>query len=400
MKSIEKQTQEKRAATVAKEPERYAEVVADLLERVSRDDVVKYVLSLTGDLTVDVPQFTSSLLKDSTMESRVYGSLTKLLDKSDEQLHLLGASTLVSLLSTRSSSDKNIPSDTVATLVNHLSTRLATSPNTHLQDIAVQALGILMRNKSYRSVLWKTHAQVIPPLLKILVESKGALQLQYHALLVLWLLSFEQMSSKEFVSSYDAVPTLLEVARTAVKEKIVRVATATLTNLIAQVPKLSIPSLLANGALPLVRTLSERKWADEELVEDLGTLLEKLKEAFESMSTFDEYASELESKHLRWSPPHRSDIFWSENASKFRDKDWKAVRELDAVLSNEGADAVPLAVACNDISRLIVVLPEVLRPLQKMGTKVKIMELMNHKDSEVRYEALRATQTFIAHSFK
>lgn len=400
MKSIEKQTQEKRAATVAKEPERYAEVVADLLERVSRDDVVKYVLSLTGDLTVDVPQFTSSLLKDSAMESRVYGSLTKLLDKSDEQLHLLGASTLVSLLSTRSSSDKNIPSDTVATLVNHLSTRLATSPNTHLQDIAVQALGILMRNKSYRSVLWKTHAQVIPPLLKILVESKGALQLQYHALLVLWLLSFEQMSSKEFVSSYDAVPTLLEVARTAVKEKIVRVATATLTNLIAQVPKLSIPSLLANGALPLVRTLSERKWADEELVEDLGTLLEKLKEAFESMSTFDEYASELESKHLRWSPPHRSDIFWSENASKFRDKDWKAVRELDAVLSNEGADAVPLAVACNDISRLIVVLPEVLRPLQKMGTKVKIMELMNHKDSEVRYEALRATQTFIAHSFK
>uniref|UniRef100_A0A060T8V2 ARAD1D05742p n=1 Tax=Blastobotrys adeninivorans TaxID=409370 RepID=A0A060T8V2_BLAAD len=400
MKSIEKQTQEKRAATVAKEPERYAEVVADLLDRVSRDDVVKYVLSLTGDLTVDVPQFTSALLKDSTMESRVYGSLTKLLDKSDEQLHLLGASTLVSLLSTRSSSDKNIPSDTVATLVNHLSTRLATSPNTHLQDIAVQALGILMRNKSYRSVLWKTHAQVIPPLLKILVESKGALQLQYHALLVLWLLSFEQMSSKEFVSSYDAVPTLLEVARTAVKEKIVRVATATLTNLISQVPKLSIPSLLANGALPLVRTLSERKWADEELVEDLGTLLEKLKEAFESMSTFDEYASELESKHLRWSPPHRSDIFWSENASKFRDKDWKAVRELDAVLSNEGADPVPLAVACNDISRLIVVLPEVLRPLQKMGTKVKIMELMNHKDSEVRYEALRATQTFIAHSFK
>lgn len=37
--------------------------------------------------------------------------------------------------------------------------------------------------------------------------------------------------------------------------------------------------------------------------------------------TFDEYKSELASGHLTWSPTHKNDDFWRDNASKLTDKD-------------------------------------------------------------------------------
>jgi V-type H+-transporting ATPase subunit H len=35
-------------------------------------------------------------------------------------------------------------------------------------------------------------------------------------------------------------------------------------------------------------------------------------------STFDEYASEVESGHLSWTPTHESEDFWKENVEKIR----------------------------------------------------------------------------------
>lgn len=44
-------------------------------------------------------------------------------------------------------------------------------------------------------------------------------------------------------------------------------------------------------------------------------------------STFDEYASEVESGHLSWSPTHESEEFWKENVEKIRfEKNGKVVK--------------------------------------------------------------------------
>lgn len=40
-----------------------------------------------------------------------------------------------------------------------------------------------------------------------------------------------------------------------------------------------------------------------------------------SISTYDEYKSELESGQLSWTPPHKNDDFWRDNATKLNDKD-------------------------------------------------------------------------------
>ena len=39
-------------------------------------------------------------------------------------------------------------------------------------------------------------------------------------------------------------------------------------------------------------------------------------------SSFDEYSSELQSMRLDWSPVHKSDKFWKENAVRLNEKNY------------------------------------------------------------------------------
>jgi len=84
--------------------------------------------------------------------------------------------------------------------------------------------------------------------------------------------------------------------------------------------------MLVAQVLPYVRSLATRKLSDEELVEDVQFLKEELGEKFESLTTYDEYVSELKSGHLSWSPVHDSDSFWKENVIKLNDKDYEQVK--------------------------------------------------------------------------
>jgi V-type H+-transporting ATPase subunit H len=395
IKTIEKQPRDKRVAIIDDEAELYAATVVDVLSRITRDDVVKYILSLTGDFATESLQFARALLDPA---KRTYDVLVKLLEKPDEQIHLLSSRALVALL-TRPQQDQQQVKEKLPPLLSYICKKLSTSPNANIQDIAAQHYGVLLHVKRYRSVFWDAKKEIVPPLIKILDSSKGKLQLQYHTLLIFWLITFEKTPAADVITEFDLVPVLLDISKNSVKEKIIRLAVATLVNTANLAPRVSIPALLSHSALALVKTLSERKWADEELIEDLQTLKTKLQDAFDSMTTFDEYNSEIIGKKLKWSPPHRSDTFWKQNIAQFKDVDWRILKSLANIIASSN-DQVTLAVGCNDISRIITELPESLKVLERLGTKVKIMQLMNSPDSDVRYEALKATQTFISHSFK
>lgn len=335
------------------------------------------------------------LEQSKTNDSLPYEPFVKLLD-SAEHIHLLAAKNLVILFSLQKA-----PSQYVSTLFNFLSNKLASSPEVSLQEIAVQSYGILLRTKWYRALFWEAASERVPTLLQILRNSRTNLQLQYNTLLIFWLITFETKPAAGVVSQFDIVPLYFEIIKNSVKEKIIRLAVATLVNALTLAKQTAVPSLLLNDGLTLSKTLSERKWADEELVADLEVLTTTLQESFDSMTTFDEYKNELQSKHLRWSPPHRSDAFWKENADKFKDQDWKVLKQLTAFIAPEpSSDPLVLAVALNDISRVISEFPEAVKVIERSGTKIKVMELMNHANAEVKYEALKTTQNFIAHTFK
>lgn len=44
------------------------------------------------------------------------------------------------------------------------------------------------------------------------------------------------------------------------------------------------------------------------------------------ISSFDEYSSELKSGRLEWSPVHKSEKFWRENAVRLNEKNYELLK--------------------------------------------------------------------------
>lgn len=155
-----------------------------------------------------------------------------------------------------------------------------------------------------------------------------------------------------------------------------------------------LPSILQN--------LRGRHLTDPDLLEDLDSLSEILEEYRRKRTTFDEYAAEVNSGHLRWSPPHRNAQFWRENARRIVEyEDGELLKKLVAILSKswEGEKQV-LAVGCNDVACLVKELPEKRATMEKFGLKARVMQLMHDADELVRWESLRAVGEWLRYNME
>src|SRR5271155_1458196 len=176
------------------------------------------------------------------------------------------------------------------------------------------------------------------------------------------------------------------------KEKTTRLLVATLNNLISANKDLLIP-IATTARLPaLIGNLGGRHLTDPDLQDDLKSVDDMLTEYTKDQTTFDEYADEVNSGHLRWSPPHRNPTFWRENARKIlEDKQGELPKKLAEIIDKPwDSDKKVLAIACNDIGNLVKEVPEQRNTLEKLGLKARVMELMTDKDESVRWESLRA----------
>lgn len=154
-----------------------------------------------------------------------------------------------------------------------------------------------------------------------------------------------------------------------------------------------LPALLSN--------LNGRHLTDPDLLEDLQSLTDLLEEYTKTQTTFDEYAAELQSGHLRWSPPHRNPTFWRENARRILEEERGALpKKLAEIIAKSWEnDKQVLAVACNDVGNLVKEVPERRTQLEKLGLKARVMELMTDRDESVRWESLRAVGEWLRYSF-
>ena len=155
-----------------------------------------------------------------------------------------------------------------------------------------------------------------------------------------------------------------------------------------------LPSLLQN--------VTGRHLTDQDLVDDLQNLNEMLEEYTKTQTTFDEYAAEVNSGHLRWSPPHRSPTFWAENARRILEHEkGELPRKLAEIMGKSWEhDKQVLAIACNDVGALVKEVPEKRNQLEKLGLKTRIMELMQEPDETVRWESLNALSGWLRYSFE
>jgi V-type H+-transporting ATPase subunit H len=185
------------------------------------------------------------------------------------------------------------------------------------------------------------------------------------------------------------------------KEKTTRLLLATLNNLLST-NKDTLIAAATTARLPaLLSNLQGRHLTDQDLLEDLENLKTMLEEYTKNQTTFDEYADEVNSGHLRWSPPHRNPTFWRENARKIlEDKKGELPKKLTEILSKGWeSDKKVLAIGCNDVGNLVKEVPEYRSTLERLGLKARLLELMGDPDESVRWESLKAVGEWMRYTF-
>lgn len=201
--------------------------------------------------------------------------------------------------------------------------------------------------------------------------------------------------------NYEIIQLYTQLLRLSPKEKTTRLLLSTLYNLLSSNRTTLLPVAVFVRLPALLTNLAGRHLTDPDLLEDLNALSTMLEEYTKTQTTFDEYAAEVQSGHLRWSPPHKNPTFWKDNARRILDESNGALpKKLAEILSKSwDNDKQVLAIACNDVGHLVKELPERRTQLERIGLKTRVMELMADKDETVRWESLRAVGEWLRYTF-
>lgn len=208
--------------------------------------------------------------------------------------------------------------------------------------------------------------------------------------------------SDSFLREYNIIQLYTQLLKLSPKEKTTRLIVSTLYNLLSA-NRSSLLPVASFARLPsLLSNITSRQLTDPDLQEDLQSLKDMMDEYTATKTTFDEYVAEVTNGHLRWSPPHRSQTFWAENARRILDENNAGVvRQLAEIMKKPwDNDKQVLAIACNDIGALVREVPEKRGQLERLGLKTRIMELMGEADENVRWESLKALGGWLKYSFE
>lgn len=355
-------------------------------------------------------------------------------NSAEDSQPLLASTLLTSLLShALVAQPKSTPEmDEALPLLYSYIAKLANTSDSSFQDIAVQQYSALLRTSKSRQQFWKQRKETLGPLMEVLHGATGgkdsdstmynggstaasirsmpesikisgvSLQLLYHILMVIWQLSFEgALVGPGLDEDHDIVPLYTQLLRISPKEKTTRLLLGTLNNLLSSNKATLMPAALPARLPSVLTNLKGRHLTDEDLLEDLESLKTMVEEYTKTQTTFDEYAAEVNSGHLRWSPPHKNETFWRENAQRIIEEEKGAIcKKLAEIMGKDWAnDKQVLAIGCSDVANLVKICPEKRTQLEKFGLKARVMSLMQDENETVRWESLRAVGEWLRYSF-
>ncbi|EDR11015.1 uncharacterized protein LACBIDRAFT_316108 [Laccaria bicolor S238N-H82] len=390
IKRVDRQPKAKIESVLLSEGSTYTLLYLNLLKKLQRVDTMQCLLVLVADALADHEERIQLFIRASESDPDLpFVPLLRILDTQDEFVQLKAAQILTILLSAQATP---LQSHQISSFLTTLSSSVQ-GQSSNKRDVAVQCLESLLSRPEFRQAVWEIPG-VISGFVDILKQNPGP-QMSYQVAFCLWLLSFEQNISEQINKQYDVIPKLIDVAQGAVKEKVIRVIVATFRNLVVKAPAANLPAMLVCQLLPFIKNLATRKWSDEDILEDVRFLKDELNTRFQSLTTYDEYTSELSSGHLSWTPVHESEDFWKENAARLNDKNFEQLKILVNLLK-ESSDVTVLAVAAHDIGQYVKHYERGKIPITDLGGKARVMELMSHPNSDVRYRALLSVQQLVS----
>ena len=298
----------------------------------------------------------------------------------------------------------------------------------------VAALATALRDREARAIATtEGAAEALTSMLTTTTTTRGpegprGARLRYDVALCVFALSFHEPAREAFARR-GAAGKLVDLARTATKEKIVRVATLALRNVVeggagsgdaagrgggfggeggrgeeaaaaaaasaaAASRSTSRPAGEDENILKLARSLQRREYADEELAKALKELEEGALRRGRDASDWRRYRSEVLSGCLERSSARGDETFWRENAEKFTRDDCLVLRTLVHILER-AADPKTLAVACHDLGMFATRWPAGRFLAEELGGKEKVARLMTHEDADVRKRAVTCMQRLL-----
>jgi len=367
-----------------KEGETYAELFLDLIVKINKEETLQYLLTLVDQILKESPDSLNLFFK-LTAKNPAYPfePFMRILNRTNVDWYTNSKTSTI--LATFMSRGRGVSDDTVKSFCQWLREQLRKSEEKEICNSIVALQKLLLKDNYREFFAVEDGLGLLASLLK--TKSKN-LQILYQVVYVIWLLSYNKVAA-ERMNDTKVIPNLIELLRTVTKEKVIRLAIATLRNLCDV--STNNDQMITYGIARPLDSLSAKNWADEDIVTDLQTIKDSLQKNIALLTSFDVYKSEVMSGALTWSQVHRSEKFWRENAQKLEDENCKLLLVLRELLTSSSNPTV-LAVACFDIGEFARFHPRGKQLVQQLNIKLPLMALMENKDAEVKKNAILAVQ--------
>lgn len=137
-----------------------------------------------------------------------------------------------------------------------------------------------------------------------ILQNKTNFQIQYQLIFCLWIITFN-VNLIEKLSRYDIIPILADILAETVKEKVTRIILATFRNLtekpedkeIVRLNAITMVQCKVPKQLEILQQ-SSAKFDDEDIVNDIEDLSNRLHSYVLDLSSFDEYSNEGNSRKI------------------------------------------------------------------------------------------------------
>nr|CAI5843604.1 unnamed protein product [Callosobruchus analis] len=374
-----------------------AQTFLNLLGHVSKDTTLQYVLVLIDDMLQEDRTRVEIFHEYANKKGEsVWGPFLNLLNRQDGFITNM-ASRIIAKIACWSQAP--MERSDLHFYLTWLKDQLRMQVNNEYIQSVARCLQMMLRIDEYRFAFISVDG--ISTLLSVL-QGRVNFQVQYQLIFCIWVLTFNPLLAEK-MNKFNVIPILADILSDSVKEKVTRIILAVFRNLIEkpndqQVAKEHCIAMVQCKVLKQLQILEQRKFDDEDVTSDIEFLTERLQSSVQDLSSFDEYATEVKSGRLEWSPVHKSK-FWRENAHRLNEKNYELLRILIHLLETS-KDPLVLSVASYDIGEYVRHYPRGKHVIEQLGGKQLVMQLLAHEDPNVRYEALLAVQKLMVHNWE
>lgn len=381
-------------------------MIITFLDKVSKKHTLQYLLTLIDDILTEDPSRIGLFLECSRQLGKMSWETFLHIVETKEDLYVQHQANRI-LVKIAVDDSQLMPAAQMQIYFAWVLNAMQSTDQSDSTLLALASLQTLLRQEAYRRPFFE-YADSIHQLKEVLKANPGSaasIQPQYMVMVVLWVMTFDSYIAEK-VDEFKVVGDVAKLMAASRKEKVIRMCVAFFSNLLVKAKgrksvEANAEAMISFKVLPFIDARIDNKdyGGDEDVEKDMLVIKGKLDVVFEQMSSFDEYASEISSGLLEWSPVHRSERFWRENAVRLNEDRHKLIKILIQLLETS-SDPVVLAVAAHDCGEYVRHHPRGKLVLEKLGGKQYIMKHMANKEhATVRYEALIAVQKLMTQNW-